>query len=66
MYRKIRKECENMENRMHKSKLTAILLALCLALSLVPMTVFAATPATETADFSVGQGREAITLLIQY
>ena len=51
---------------MHKSKLTAILLALCLALSLVPMTVFAATPATETADFTVGQGREAITLLNQY
>ena len=51
---------------MHKSKLTAILLALCLALSLVPLTVFAATPATETADFTVGQGREAITLLNQY
>ena len=51
---------------MHKSKLTAILLALSLALSLVPMTVFAATPATETADFTVGQGREAITLLNQY
>ena len=51
---------------MHKSKLTAILLALCLALSLVPMSVFAATPATETADFTVGQGREAITLLNQY
>ena len=55
-----------MENRMHKSKLTAILLALCLALSLVPLSVFAATPATETADFTVGQGREAITLLNQY
>ena len=51
---------------MHKSKLTAILLALCLALSLVPLSVFAATPATETADFTVGQGREAITLLNQY
>ena len=55
-----------MENRIHKSKLTAILLALCLALSLVPLSVFAATPATETADFTVGQGREAITLLNQY
>ena len=55
-----------MENRAHKSKLTAILLALCLALSLVPLSVFAATPATETADFTVGQGREAITLLNQY
>ena len=51
---------------MHKSKLIAILLALCLALSLVPLSVFAATPATETADFTVGQGREAITLLNQY
>ena len=51
---------------MHKSKLTAILLALCLALSLVRLSVFAATPATETADFTVGQGREAITLLNQY
>ena len=30
-----------MENRMHKSKLTAILLALCLALSLVPILAFA-------------------------
>ena len=55
-----------MKNRAHKSKLTAILLALCLALSLVPLSVFAATPATETADFTVGQGREAITLLNQY
>ena len=55
-----------MENRIHKSKLTAILLALCLALLLVPLSVFAATPATETADFTVGQGREAITLLNQY
>ena len=51
---------------MHRSKRTAILLALCLALSLVPLSVFAATPATETADFTVGQGREAITLLNQY
>ena len=46
-----------MENRIHKSKLTAILLALCLALSLVPLSVFAATPATETADFTVKGGR---------
>ncbi|WP_337594539.1 hypothetical protein [Vescimonas sp.] len=30
-----------MENRMHKSKLTAILLVLCLALSLVPILAFA-------------------------
>lgn len=53
MYRKIKKECENMENRMHKSKLTAILLALCLALSLVPMTAataFAANTTTVTNE----------------
>ena len=42
-----------MENRMHKSKLTAILLALCLALSLVPMTAataFAANTTTVTNE----------------
>ena len=49
-----------------KARLLRVLLALCMILSLVPMTVFAATPATETADFTVGQGREAITLLNQY
>ena len=47
-------------------KLLTVLLALCMVLSLVPLSVFAATPATETADFTVGQGREAITLLNQY
>ena len=42
-----------MENRIHKSKLTAILLALCLALSLVPMTAataFAANTTTVTNE----------------
>ena len=42
-----------MENRAHKSKLTAILLALCLALSLVPMTAataFAANTTTVTNE----------------
>ena len=47
-------------------KLLTVLLTLCMLLSLVPLSVFAATPATETADFTVGQGREAITLLNQY
>ncbi len=47
-------------------KLLTVLLALCMVLSIVPLSVFAATPATETADFTVGQGREAITLLNQY
>ena len=55
-----------MKNKAFKTKLLTVLLTLCMLLSLVPMTVFAATPATETADFTVGQGREAITLLNQY
>ena len=49
-----------------KTRLLTALLTLCLVLSLSPSSVFAATPATETADFTVGQGREAITLLNQY
>ena len=55
-----------MKNKAFKTKQLTVLLTLCMLLSLVPMTVFAATPATETADFTVGQGREAITLLNQY
>ena len=56
-----------MENRIHKSKLTAILLALCLALSLVPVAVFAEpAAATDTADFTVQKGTAAIALLNQY
>ena len=55
-----------MKTRPIKTKLLTALLTLCMLLSLVPLSVFAATPATETADFTVGQGREAITLLNQY
>ena len=55
-----------MKNKAFKTKLLTVLLTLCMVLSLVPLSVFAATPATETADFTVGQGREAITLLNQY
>ena len=55
-----------MKNKAIKTKLLTALLTLCMVLSLVPLSVFAATPATETADFTVGQGREAITLLNQY
>ena len=55
-----------MKNKAIKTKLLTVLLTLCMVLSLVPLSVFAATPATETADFTVGQGREAITLLNQY
>ena len=52
---------------MHKSKLTAILLVLCLALSLVPVAVFAEpAAATDTADFTVQKGTAAIALLNQY
>ena len=54
-----------MKNKAFKTKLLTVLLTLCMLLSLVPLSVFAATPATETADFTVGQGREAITLLNQ-
>ena len=55
-----------MRTKTIKTKLLTALLTLCMVLSLVPLSVFAATPATETADFTVGQGREAITLLNQY
>ena len=55
-----------MKNKAFKTKLLTVLLTLCMLLSLVPISAFAATPATETADFTVGQGREAITLLNQY
>ena len=55
-----------MKNKAFNTKLLTVLLTLCMVLSLVPLSVFAATPATETADFTVGQGREAITLLNQY
>ena len=55
-----------MKNKAFKTKLLTVLLTLCMLLSLAPISAFAATPATETADFTVGQGREAITLLNQY
>ena len=45
-----------MKNKAFKTKLLTALLTLCMVLSLVPLSVFAATPATETADFTVGQG----------
>ena len=61
-----------------KTKLLAGLLTLCMVLSLVPFSVFAASPATETAyfaapsaatetaDFTTGGGTAAIKLLNQY
>ena len=45
-----------------KAKALTILLTLCMVLSLVPVSVFAATPATETADFTTDEGA-AIALL---
>ena len=56
-----------MKNKAIKTKLLTVLLALCMALSPVTMTVFAADPATETADFTASDGgAAAIALLNQY
>ena len=56
-----------MKERTLKTKLLTVLLALCMVLSIVPMTVFAATPATATADFTASDnGAEAIALLNRY
>ena len=56
-----------MKNKAIKTKLLTVLLALCMVLSLVPMTAFAADPATETADFTASDGgAAAIALLNQY
>ncbi len=56
-----------MKERTLKAKLLTVLLALCMVLSIVPMTVFAATPATATADFTASDnGAEAIALLNRY
>ena len=49
-----------------KTKLLTVLLALCMLLSLVPVSVLAAEPAAGTADFCVKSGTEAIDLLNQY
>ena len=56
-----------MKNKAIKTKLLTVLLTLCMVLSLVPMTAFAADPATETADFTASDGgAAAIALLNQY
>lgn len=57
-----------MKGKTWSAKALALLLALCMALSLVCVTATAADPAaaTTTADFTVGQGQEAIKLLNQY
>lgn len=56
-----------MNNKAFKTKLLTVLLTLCMVLSLVPMTAFAADPATETADFTASDGgAAAIALLNQY
>lgn len=55
-----------MKNKAIKTKLLTVLLTLCMILSLVPFTAFAAAPATQTADFTVGRGEAAIKLLNEY
>ena len=56
-----------MKNKAIKTKLMTVLLTLCMVLSLVPMTAFAAEPATKTADFTASDGgAAAIALLNQY
>ena len=52
-----------------KKRITGLLLALCLCLTLLPGTAWAAeptAPAKGTADFTVDGGTEAINLLNQY
>ena len=49
-----------------KRRVMSTLLALCLCLTLLPETAFAAEPATETADFTAGSGTAAIALLNQH
>lgn len=56
-----------MKTRPIKRKVLTLLLALCVVLSLVPVAVFAEpAAATDTADFTVGSGVDAIKLLNQY
>lgn len=56
-----------MKKKTVKVKFLTALLTLCMVLSLVPMTAFAADPATETADFTASDGgAAAIALLNQY
>ena len=53
-----------MKNKAIKTKLLTVLLTLCMVLSLVPMTAFAADPATETADFTASDGGAAAIALL--
>ena len=55
-----------MRSKVFKTKLPAVLLTLCMVLSMMSITVFAADPAAETADFTDGRGETAIKLLNQY
>ena len=49
-----------------KRKLPTLLLALCMVLSALPFTAFAAASATETADFTADGGTKAINLLNEF
>ena len=55
-----------MRTKMFGRKVLTVLLILCMVITLLPFTVFAAAPATETADFTVGRGEAAVKLLNQY
>ena len=44
-------------------KLMAVLLAVCMIAALMPVGVFAADSATQTADFTTGECENAINLL---
>ena len=49
-----------------KRRIVSIVFALCLCLALLPSTALAAGTATETADFTAGNGTAAIALLNQH
>lgn len=46
-----------------KKRITGVLLSLCLCLTLLPTAALAAVPASETADFTDGDGTAALALL---
>ena len=49
-----------------KKRITGVLLSLCLCLTLLPGTAWAAGTADKTADFTVSSGTTAINLLNQH
>lgn len=56
-----------MKKKLKSTKILAILLTLCMVMSLIPISVLAADSATETADFTASDGgAAAIALLNRY